>query len=181
MTDCVFYENKENLQTILSFQETLEEKELIILFLDPKIIPKQALTEIKTTLRLKTAFLVQNAKEAMKNKTKYDYLIGQATRELIENNAVTHIIAAEVLEHKDKTHRRGSGLNQVTAKLIATKNKTYIYDLSLLLQDHLLLGRMQQNKRILDKYSAKQALFSMAREKLDVRSVKEREHFLSYL
>lgn len=184
MTDCIVYESLTQIQKIVAFAETIGEKELVILFTKHDKDNKLALETIKTTLKLTTGIHIKNTKETMKHNQYYDALIGEATRDLLENKIVTHVYGAETFEHKDKTHRRGSGMNQVTAKLVKDKNKTYVYNLSLLLSaknQPELLGRMQQNKRILDKYNCKQDCWSFATTKLSLRAPKERAHFLQQL
>lgn len=184
MADCIIYEDLKQAQALVTFAETLGEQELIILFTKHEAHNKDVLGALKTSMRLKAGILVKDTREAMKRKGHYEALMGEATRDLLENNTITHVYGAEGLERKDKTHRRGSGLNQVSAKLIAEKKKTYIYDLSALLgarDQAQVLGRMAQNKRILSKYSCKQECYSMARDELGLRAAKEREHFLREL
>ncbi|MBD3209332.1 hypothetical protein GF367_02850 [Candidatus Woesearchaeota archaeon] len=161
----------EHLQETLSFAGNLGNKELVILHEKPGVVTKN---------KHKTALLVKNTREAQRYHCKYDYLFGLATRELIENKLVSHVFGAETMEAKDKTHRRGSGMNQVLAKLIAEKKKVYCFDLRLLLEKDqaAMLGRMQQNKRLLQKYKAKTALYSFAEEPLGLRAEKERKLFL---
>lgn len=182
--ECIIYERLAQAQKLVAFAEALGEKEVIILFSKHDTGNKDVLLAVKNGMKLKTGILVKNTKDAMKYSQHYDVLLGEATRDLLENKQVTHIYNAEMLEGKDKTHRRGSGINQVSAKLIKDKDKTYVYNLSLLLSaknQPEILGRMQQNKRILGKYGCAQDCWSLGKTVLELRAPKERKHFLQEL
>jgi len=149
----------------------LGEKDIIVLFTKPT----------NSTGNFKRGLLVKNTKEAQKAKSKYDIIVALATRENIECKSIDMVYGSELEEGKDKLHHR-RGLNQVLAKLIATTGKTYIFSLDVLKKNPpLMLGRMQQNKKILDKYKAKTQCCSFANEALELRSPRERKLFLELL
>ena len=132
-------------------------------------------------LKAKKALLVKNPKEAQKYKYKYDHILALANRENLENKSIDLVYGAEAESGKDKMHHR-RGLNQVLAKLVASTGKTYLFSLELLKERSAeRLGRMKQNKILLDKYKAKTAVCSFAIEPLDLRAPRERKLFLDEL
>ena len=179
MDDVIIY-SKEILET-LKLAETLDNKQIIILFTKHDTKNKELLKTLQeqTNLQLTAGLLVKNVKEAQKYAAYY-VLFGEATRDLIESKLVKYIFNAEIIERKDKTHRRGSGMNQVIAKLLVDKEKTYCFNLRILLCNNQaqLLGRIEQNKRILKKYDCKTVCYSFAEKPLELRAKKERKLLL---
>jgi len=149
--DIIRYTNEEESAKMLNFVAELGMKEIALVF--SKHSDKNK--EIAETLGKKSAVRVRlglevKAKDAQKYSAKYDALFSLATRDAIENKFITHLYGAEELEDKDKTHRRGSGLNHVLVKLMAEKKKKYCFDLSSVLMSKekgRVLGRMMQNKK----------------------------------
>ncbi len=181
MDEIIKYTNeKETTIKTINFSKKTGSKEIIILF--------EKHDEKNSKIReegIKTALQVKNTKEAQKYHKKYDYLIGEAKRDLIESKKIILITNAEtMIKKKDKTHYRLSGLNQVTAKIMKEKNKTYIFNLKNILESKekdKIIGRMKQNKKILDKYKVPYKLMSFATKKTETRTKKEREHFMREL
>lgn len=175
----IIYAN-EHLADMLSLLEELGEKEILIVYTHHE--KEHQVPQSK--LNIKTAFLIKNSKEVQTYAKHYDALIGLATRDLIESKQVNYLFGAETLSDKDKTHFRAGGLNQVLAKLIADKGKTYLFDLDSVLRSdrhELIIGRMSFNKRLLSKYSAQMECVSMAQAPLGLRAPKERKLFLEKL
>ena len=184
MDDIIWYTDEKTTLTTLLFAQSLGMQTIGVLFPNVNKQDKERFLALQSQVQatLKKGVCVEHQKDVQKARGAYEFIVGLATRELVEFPGVQYLLGAETLEEKDKTHRRGSGMNQVIGKLLAEKRKTYIFDLSLLHDDAgTLLGRMQQNKRILSKYDVPMICLSMAREPLDVRLAKERQHFLTLL
>ncbi len=173
-------------QTIktVKFANRLGSKKIVIVFNKHSSKNAESLKELSknTETDLLSCLMVKTQRDAQKYQDRYDYLLGNAERGMIEAKTVRLITSAETLiDKKDKTHYRLSGLNQVTAKIMNEKKKMYLFNLKMLLssdEKELLLGRMKQNKRLLEKYEVDHFLMSFAEEKLDVRAGKERKLFL---
>lgn len=181
--DVITYVHETQTLETLLFAKKLGMTEVVLLFIkhseENKKITEKLSKESKVNIVLG---LDVNAKEAQKQARNYTHLFSLATREAIENKWITQVYGAEILEEKDKTHQRGSGLNHVLAKMIFEKKKTYCYDLSLVLQAKdkgMLLGRMQQNKRFFTKYKVQTQLFSFASTWNEIRTTQDRKHFLN--
>lgn len=167
----------------LMFAKTLGMKKILLLFSKHKEENKQVTEALakKTGLQILLALEVP-AQQAQKYAQKYEELFAMAQRENIENTIIQNLYGAEELDEKDRTHQRGSGLNHVLAKILFEKKKIYYFDLHTLLLEKdkaKLLGRMQQNKRFFDKYKVSYQLHSFAEHWNDLRTVKDRKHFLN--
>lgn len=171
--DIIIYTNPAKTQECIIFAEQLGSKKPLILFETHHKENKEQFAALKGK-HLTSGIKVNNTKEAQRFQNTYDCLIGKMSRELVETKLVEYITGAETLETKDKTHHRASGMNQVTAKLLA--KKTYLFDISQLFGNNRaqVLGRMQQNKRLLEKYGAPMMCCSYAKTPLDLRAHKER-------
>ncbi|MBN1275154.1 hypothetical protein JXA12_02585 [Candidatus Woesearchaeota archaeon] len=187
MQDIILYTDAKNTTETALFAASLGTKELLIAFQKHDKTNDDAFRELQEGVKdakLRKALLIKDAREAQKYAQHYDELIGTATRDVAESKQVRYLHGAETLEDKDKTHHRGSGMNHVLAKILAEKKKTYCFDLSLLLgnpDQARVLGRMQQNKRIIRNYGAATQTSSFATTPLRVRAPKERAHFLEML
>jgi hypothetical protein len=175
-------------QTLLTAKmaKNLGAKRLLLLFPKATKEAKEFAEQIGKGLDLEIAVgvLVRNQQEAQVALQHASFIVGVATRDLVEARGVNVLTGAEVLEEKDKTHRRGSGLNQVIADLLAQKEKLYAFDLSLVLEAKdrsVVLGRMSQNRRILGKSGVETVLWSFAKDPYGVRAKRERELFLRIL
>ncbi|MFP4523767.1 MAG: hypothetical protein ACLFO2_00430 [Candidatus Woesearchaeota archaeon] len=179
--DVILYTDPKTTLATLGFQRKLGETEVVVAFAKHENGNKEVLSHLAVEgLTVKSGLVVKDGREAQRYEQKYDVIIAPATRDCLESKAVDIIYHAELLEKKDKTHRRGSGLNQVAAKLVKEKEKTYALDLSLVLDGKeraKMLGRMRQNKTILDKYGCKTRAYSHAQTWTGVRPPKEREFF----
>lgn len=169
MKEIIIWQGEEETKELIKEAKKQGNKEIIVMYEQPG---EKLITEPGT----KNALYVKNPKEIKKG---YDLYIGLGTRENIEHPKIKIITRAETIEKKDKTHRRGSGLNQVTAKLITEKNKEYSYDLTLLKEKNkeIILGRMIQNQKILKKYGAKTETHSYAKNALEIKRPLERKNF----
>jgi len=179
--DVILYTDPKTTVETLAFEKQLGETEVVVAFTKHDAKHKEVLSHLAVEgVTVKSGLIVKDGREAQKYGQRYDAIIAPATRDCLESKAVDIIYHAELLEKKDKTHRRGSGLNQVGAKLVAETGKTYTLDLSLLLagkERAKLLGRMRQNKTILEKYGCDVRAYSHARRWDQVRPPAEREFF----
>ncbi|HLC85387.1 MAG TPA: hypothetical protein VJH22_06360 [Candidatus Nanoarchaeia archaeon] len=84
---------------------------------------------------------------------------------------------------KDFLHHRGSGINQVIAKMLAKNQKHYLLDFSLLLhapqpERSRLMGRMAQNLCLCKKFGVAVHIASFARSPQGMRSTKDLQALL---
>lgn len=182
--DIILYTTPEKTAETLAFARKLGGRKVLVAFTSHAAQNKEKLAALGAEVA--SGLLVRDAREAQKAFGQYDFLLGVAERELVEDRRTMLLYGAEKLEAKDKTHRRGSGLNQVTAKLLSERGKTYLFDLSTLLEadateQSRLLGRMSQNKKILEKYAVKMMLCSFATSWEGARAVRERKLLLETL
>lgn len=94
-------------------------------------------------------------------------------RRLLEDKRVDGIVNIEPLAGREHTHYRRSNLNQVLAKIAYDKDKFYCIDFSHILRSkrrHLLLGRIMQNVRILQKYKVPITIASFSKDVYGLRS-----------
>lgn len=186
LDDIIIYTNHSQTQDLLLFAKELGCSVVGVFFEKHDKKNKELFEKLAVEgLELKKGLLVSNQKDIQKVAQHYDFLLGIGERGIIEDKKTNYVYGAETLETKDKTHQRGSGLNQVTAKLLAERDKTYVFCVSDLLEGGYkqaqILGRMQQNKRFLEKYSVKMVVWSLAKDRLGLRGAKERKHFLKEL
>lgn len=98
-------------------------------------------------------------------------------RQAAEHPAVDALVGMEK-DQRDFIHHRGSGINQVIARLLARKEKEYYFDFSLLLHAQAktrgqLIGRMRQNMMLLKKAGVKVQMVSMAKDPSMMRAPKD--------
>ena len=183
--DVILYTDPKTTLETLGFERQLGEDEAVVVFPKHEAKNQETLGHLAVDgMTVKSGLLAKDAKEARRQRQKYDVIIADATRDALESKAVDIVRHAETQERKDKTHRRGSGLNQVAAKLIKEKGTTYALDISLVLngRDRTgTLGRMMQNKKILQKYGCDVRAYSFATTWNQVRPPKEREFFAENL
>ncbi len=94
-------------------------------------------------------------------------------RKLLEDKRVDGIMNVESISGREHTHYRRSNINQVLAKIAYENGKFYCIDFSRILQTsrrHLLLGRIMQNIRILQKYKVPIAIASFSKDVYGLRS-----------
>jgi RNase P/RNase MRP subunit p30 len=84
-----------------------------------------------------------------------------------------------VLDHsigKDKIHYRSSGLNQVSCKIAKENDVCIGFSFNEVLNSEnksLILGRMKQNVRLCRKFKVRMVLGSFAKNKFEMRNVKD--------
>ena len=97
-----------------------------------------------------------------------------------EANTIPFLYGFEEVEKKDSVHYKRAGINQVIAKILVEKDKTYVIDFSRLLKSSekdKVLGRISQNLMMASKYGFKVAICSFAskpeqlRAAFDLRSI----------
>ncbi len=116
--------------------------------------------------------LLANPKNYHEAKAMSDLVLVRGTennRDLIEKYRPDVLFDIEGIRGKDFIYSRNSGLNSITAKIVA-KNKTVIgYSLSNL-ADSRKLGRIKQNIKLCRKYKIKEAAFSFASNPYQMRN-----------
>ncbi|RME53176.1 hypothetical protein D6783_02725 [Candidatus Woesearchaeota archaeon] len=114
-------------------------------------------------------------------------LLAPTTRHAAEHPAIHYLYRAEIHPAKDKTHHPTTHLNQVIATILKEKNKHYLFDWSLILQEHdphrraTILGRMLHNAKLLKKYRVKTSIITLAdlpQKLLTPRDLKAIQHLL---
>lgn len=182
MFDDVIVYSKDTL-AVLSFLQELGCKKVMVVF--EKASDKSLLLPSdldRFDLDVVFGLIISDVKSAQKYSKKFDYLLAQPTRAMLDCKLVKLYYGAENLEdRKDGLHYRSSGLNHVGAKLMT--DKMYLFDLRLLFgrDREVHLGRMKQNAVFLRKYAASFDVFSFASDVLDVRLMKERKLFCELL
>lgn len=144
-----------NEEVLLAQGKKLGFTEIIFLYKSAKDVPKQALKILPHQCMLLS--------EQAQGK---HIILSQASRAAIEHPKINYVFRAEEGAKPDHTHYRNSGMNQVLAKLIADKKKTYCFDISLIRNNKkadICLGRMMQNAKILRKYKARTAMITLAK------------------
>jgi ribonuclease P/MRP protein subunit RPP1 len=101
---------------------------------------------------------------------------GKDNRKLAENKKIDILLNPEKGSKKDNLHYKNSGLDQVVCKL-ANRNKIAIgFSFSEFLNSNNrseLLGRMTQNVKLCRKYKVKIVVASFAKNKYEMRDIKD--------
>ncbi|MFH1072587.1 MAG: RNase P subunit p30 family protein [Nanoarchaeota archaeon] len=136
-------------------------------------IDERGLLELKKSYpSARFGFLASNLNKLPKPGV-FDILIGKQGREYIEHPRIKLIYGFETIEYKDRFHQRNSGLNEVLCKLARDKEKILAFDFSSLLRAKdkaLVLGRMQQNARLMRKFKNEFVIASFARTHWEMRA-----------
>jgi len=164
---------KDNEEEFTEIAERLGYKAIIFLYKTPKIpeLPK-------CKLKIYTAFKAEEKEiNKLQNiKKKFDFIISETTRKMVENKLVDFVYNQENNPLKDRTHHRSSGLNQVLCKIAKEKKKTICLNFNLLF-DHKkrdkIQGRMAQNARLINKYNNKLLIASFAQSPYQMRNPKD--------
>lgn len=123
----------------------------------------------KTKPEAKTAILIANKKDIVKNRKKADLLLAPAQREFFEDKRIDGIIGFGLEPRKDHTHYRKS-LTQVEAELAKKNNLLLFYSLAdLAKKSEIVLGRWMQDKTTLAKKGIVGHVVSGAKKPLDMR------------
>ncbi len=120
--------------------------------------------------------LVVGSKEAKKAKDrKIIVSVNDDVREVVERIKPMMICDVETSKRKDFIHHRNSGLNHIIAKLMQEKNVILGICFKTLLEAKgyrraVLLGRIMQNIRLCRKYKVKMRIFTLASDRVGMRS-----------
>lgn len=133
------------------------------------VYPQNSIPKKPTTDFLMTAVLAEPKKALALKKSKNFVVVksSEDDRQVIESGSADVVFGCETRALKDYAHQRASGLNHVLCKL-ATKNNVSIgFSFSELLeatpqQRAILIGRMQQNIRLCQKYKTPMRIASFA-------------------
>ncbi len=105
-------------------------------------------------------------------------------RKLVEKGKIDILFNQETYHQKDSMHFRYSGLNHISAKMMANNDIIYAISLSTILNSKerpKLLGKIMQNIRLCQKFKAKVSIFSFAKSPYEMRSPKDLVAILSVL
>lgn len=96
-------------------------------------------------------------------------------RQMLEDKQIDGIINVESSTGREHTHYRRGNINQVIAKIAKDKGKYYFVDFSRILKTpenrrYILLGRIMQNIKILQKYEVPISIASFARDVYGLRN-----------
>ncbi|MEM4259721.1 MAG: RNase P subunit p30 family protein [Candidatus Woesearchaeota archaeon] len=171
MKDIIFPNNNEI--SMIEMAVLLGIKELILVYTDLNV------KKIKDErIKLQYGYVIKENEYNKINtlKKKFDYIFAVSSRKAFENKNVNFIFDMELCYCKDSTHHRNSGLNQVLCKL-AKKNKiTLCINFNNLLNAKnkpLILGRIQQNIRLIKKYKNDFVIASFASSIWEMRNPKD--------
>ncbi len=129
--------------------------------------------------------LLVEPKDVRKTHDKKIIAVCTASREAIEREADI-VYGFELLETKEHTHYRASGMNQVLCKLAADKKVKIGFSFSEILNTYgpkraILLGRMKQNIAFCQKYKTPIKIASFATEPYQMRAEAELKAFFKQL
>lgn len=105
-------------------------------------------------------------------------------REMMEKSSVNLIFSLEEASRKDFMHQRGSGLDNILAKLAHDNNISVGFSISSILNSknkNAIMGRMMQNIRLCRKYKVKMAIASFSSSPYGMRSPHDVISFFSML
>lgn len=110
----------------------------------------------------------------------------EAARETINQKSADVLFSIESSKRKDFIHARCGGLNHVLCKLSNEKGVSIAFNFndSLTAESKLrakLLGRMQQNVKLCEKYKVNMVVASFAKKPMQMRSVHEIKAFVEFL
>lgn len=92
-------------------------------------------------------------------------------RAFFESKKIDIIYGLEQASRKDYIHHRGSGMNQVLAKLAKQNKKSIAFSFSMLLKRKAeIMARIGQNIRLCRKYDVCMVIASFAKKPYDMRS-----------
>ena len=164
--DIVIPTNNEN--TFVAMAEKLGTKELLFLYSVQNFKYEKNNGVICSPAQLKEA----------KKKTSTVFVKAEGdVRKLIEQKPYA-VYGFEYLENKDSFHHRRSGIDQVSAKIMADNDVAYAFSFSDLLNappymQSIVLGRMYQNLMIAKKYKVKVIFASFATTQYELRNEKD--------
>jgi len=129
--------------------------------------------------------LLVEPKDVRKTHDKKIMAICTASREAIERGADV-VYGFELLETREHTHYRASGMNQVLCKLAADKKVKIGFSFSEILNTYgpkraIIMGRMAQNIMFCQKYKTPIKIASFATEPYQMRAEAELKAFFKQL
>ncbi|VVB80885.1 Ribonuclease P protein component 3 [uncultured archaeon] len=132
-----------------------------------------------------TNALLVEPKDVRKTHDKKTMAICAASREAIEREADI-VYGFELLEIREHTHYRASGMNQVLCKLAADKKVKIGFSFSSILNSYgqkraILMGRMAQNIMFCQKYKTPMKMASFATNPYEMRAEAELKAFFRQL
>ena len=119
--------------------------------------------------------LLNKIKEA-KKKVLFIPSSEELLRFALEKTAVNFILGTEKINPKDSVHFLRGGLDQITCKIAAAKDKTICFSLSDVMQEKnpaRLLARMGANLRLCKKFGVKVLVGNFSVSEAEIRSAKD--------
>lgn len=169
--------SRNNEADLLETAEKLGFKELIFLYMD---IKKKTPKLSSSKLKVYTALLIDNIKEADKAKKNFDLVFAPAQRSFFERKEIKYLINAENSKGNDFLYQKRAGLDDVMCRLAKEKNKVVVFNIQLLAQENIL-SRMIQNARLCRKYKVRTLVASLAKSPLEMRAPKDLAGFARML
>lgn len=181
MKDYVIPNGNENEFVIMA--ESLGFGELIFLYPSNKFdsVDLSGL-QARTRMRISKAALVAKKDIAMMNRKAFTVAeTNDDLRSTLETGP-SMVFGCEEASEKDYLHHRGSGFNQVLAKIARDKHIIYGFSFSSILKaDSVfrskIIGRMSQNKMLFRKYKVKYIVASFAESPELMRAAEEMKAF----
>ncbi|PIN79604.1 hypothetical protein COV16_03300 [Candidatus Woesearchaeota archaeon CG10_big_fil_rev_8_21_14_0_10_34_8] len=172
MKDIVFPKNNE--EEFIAIAKRLGMKELLFVYQSPK---EKKNTTKKITI--KTAIISTPNQLKSGNANASNTIVRSdpdKDRWIIEKIKPKIMFGFEFQDRNDFMHHRNSGINHVTAKLMAKNKITYgfpVADLINSTKQGVILGRMKQNIKLCKKYKVEIILASFASDPMDMRNLKD--------
>ncbi len=167
-TDVVVPDGNE--EKLIKKAEELNYKRLILLYnREKRIDERKKELQKKADVELEFACKVKKTREKPSG---YDSCFARCERKFLEEKRVRYLFNAETHPKEDYEHHRNSGLNQVRCKLAKENKKTFVFNLNNLrkqnLESDVILGRMMQNARFINKYGNDWLMASFAEKSLEM-------------
>lgn len=138
--------------------------------------------QARTKMKISKAALVAKKDIAMMNRKAFT--VSEASDDLRSTleTGPCMVFGCEEASEKDYLHHRGSGFNQVLAKIAHDKHIIYGFSFSSVLRADFVLrsqiiGRMSQNKMLFKKYKVSYVVASFAERPEEMRAMEEMRAF----
>ena len=165
-----------NEDLFISMAERLGYRELMLLYDSSKFAEMQ---NIQPNSKIKISFGIlaqQRDMQKIKSKFKGHFIAAKSSdsdRDIMEKQYADLIFSLEEASRKDFMHQRGSGLDNILAKLAHDNNVSIGFSISSLLNSknkNMIMGRMMQNIRLCRKYKTKMVIASFSASPYQMRS-----------
>src|SRR3989338_8551340 len=184
MRDIVIPNGNEDL--FISMAERLGYKELMLLYDSSKFEEMQNI-QSNSKIKIRVGILAElKNMQKIKSKFKGHFVAAKSSdsdRDVMEKVYADLIFSLEEASRKDFMHQRGSGLDNVLAKLAHDNSVSIGFSISSILSSknkNIIMGRIMQNIRLCRKYKTKMVIASFAASPYHMRSPHDIISMLSF-